>query len=153
MRAILIAAAALFGCTQHSPPVLAKVEDGNLVFDVQSIGKLGRDCITRVAVFVEDSGFLARPETGDDRQAVEHGDYWRVVRASEGQCIGRLPLRYGSRLKGSIIVKAKPLRAGTTYTVALAEGPTGYRMGRFRITPEKRVENVLEAPVRTPDAQ
>ncbi len=123
------------------------------MFDVQSTGKLGRDCVTRIAVFVEESGFLALPETGDDRDAVEAGDYWRVVGEGKDQCVGDLPLRYGSGVGGSAFVKPKPLRVGPAYTVALAEGPTGHRMGRFRLTPDKRVENLppREQPVQTTD--
>jgi hypothetical protein len=153
MRTTLIAITALFGCTQNPAPVLAKVEDGKLVFDVQSAGNRRRDCMTRIAIYAEDSGFLATPETGDDRQAVENGDYWRVVPASEDQCVGRLPVRYGSGLKGNMIVKAKPLRAGTAYTVALAEGPTGHRAGRFRITPDNRVENLPRELITEPNAR
>jgi hypothetical protein len=133
--------------------VLAKADRGNLVFDVQSIAKRKRDCLTRIAVFAEDSARLAMPEPGDDREAVEDGFYWRALSEREDQCIGSLPLRYGSRAKESAIVRPKPLRTGLIYVVALTEGSTGYRSGRFRITSDRRVENLPKELVMEPHAQ
>ena len=139
--ALTVVAIALMGCSRDPPPVLARAEGGNLVFDVQSTGG-SRDCITRIAVFVEDSGYSAMPETGDDREGVEAGDYWRVVGKGKDQCVGSSPIRYGSAVGGSTVVQPKPLRVGPAYRVAFAEGATGYRMGRFRITPSKQVETL-----------
>ena len=153
MRAALFIVVALVGCSQDPPPVLARAEGGNLVFDIPSNGKQERDCITRVAVFVEDSGYLAIPETGDDHLAVEAGDYWRAVGEGKDKCVGSLPVRYGRGIRGSTIVKPKPLRVGAAYTVAFAESSTGNRMGRFRILPDKRVENLSNAQGMMPDAR
>ena len=151
MRGVLIVAMALAGCSQDAPPVVARAKGGVLVFDVPPTGKSARDCITGVAVFAEDSGLLATPELGDDREAVEAGDYWRATSAAKGQCVGNLPIRYGSA--SSTTVKPKPLRVGAAYTVALAEGQSEYRSGRFRITADKRVENLSNASGETPDAR
>ena len=150
--AVLIIATVLAGCSHDPPPILAKAERGNLVFDVPSTGG-GRDCVIRIAVFVEDSGYLATPESGDDRDAVEAGDYWRAVGGAKDQCVGGLPIRYGSAPGGSTIVKPKPLRVGPAYTVSFSEGSVGHRMCRFRLTPNKRVENLppRKRPMETTD--
>ena len=150
--ALLILATFLAGCSHDAPPILARMEGGNLVFDVQSTDGRG-DCITRLAVFVEDSAYLASTEPGDDRERVKAGEFWRVVSEGKGECVGSLPIRYGSAIGGSTIVTPKPLRVGPTYRVAFAEGATAYRMGRFRLTPSKQVENLppLKLPVDTTD--
>ena len=154
MRAALfLIVTATAGCSQDPPPVLARAERGNLVFDVPSTGKPEGDCLTRIAVFVEDNADLAMPEPSDDREGVEDGLYWRAVGETEVQCIGSLPLRYDSTVKGSTIVRAKPLRAGTAYVVALREGSTRSLTGRFRIMPDKRVENLPKQQLIAPDAR
>ncbi len=80
-----------------------------------------------------------------DRHPVEQDVVWsRNTVVTE--CLNPFPILYGQPLRGAPFlppgVEAKPLRFGTIYTVETTGSGSGYGSGRFRIRPNRTVENL-----------
>lgn len=136
----------LSGCS-YSYGVQAKFSDGRLIFDANP--QWGADCVRRVEVSADDD---ERPEA--------MGTVWEQAISHEDRCQNTFPIIYGEPLKGkphvydsggvpqelrgrpASSVSPRPLHIGVLYTVDTTTGATGYGCGRFRILPNRRVENL-----------
>ena len=137
---------ALSGCS-YSYEVQARVLDGRLMFDANP--QWGADCVRRVEVRAE------RDEGSAGEEVV-----WEWSISHDDACENRFPIAYGERLRGrphvydsggvpnemvgtpARSVAAKKLRTGVIYTVSTTTGATGYGCGRFRIGPNRQVQNL-----------
>jgi hypothetical protein len=132
----------LSGCS-YAYDVQARVVDGRLMFDANP--QWGADCVNEIEVRAEDKD--------------EGATLWEQS-ASYAGCEKRFPLAYDELLKGSVFeyntsgalnerartlaiaVAPKPMRAGVVYRVLTTTGSTGYGCGRFRISPDRKVQNL-----------
>lgn len=133
---------ALSGCS-YSYDVQAGFSDGRLTFDANP--QWGADCLRRVEVTLEERGGETVWE-----QSISHDD----------GCENQFPISYGEPLRGRAhvyesggaavamigapapLIAAKRLRIGVIYTVSTTTGATGYGCGRFRIEPNRKVQNL-----------
>jgi hypothetical protein len=137
---MLAAAFGLHGCS-YIYDVEARVIGGRLAFVPLDDDF---DCVRSAHITTEED---VRPEPGltDTVGLIRHaGAFWWVDYPAS--CEVKFPLLYGqSSIGADESVRAKPLRVGIVYDVS-TYGDGGYGYGRFRITPELRVENL---PLRT----
>jgi hypothetical protein len=142
----LLATLPLSGCS-YAYDVLATVIDGRLAFIVDPQSPNAADCINHIEV-VTDEREVAPAATGDDPVRTGYGTYWYEVASYD--CENPFPVFYGSALRGGPPenwespdhVKPKPLKIGVVYEVSTTTGATGYGGGRFRIRPNRTVENL-----------
>jgi hypothetical protein len=137
----------LGGCS-YNYDLLAVVIHGRLAFIVDPQSKRGATCITSIHVQTNDVA-RARPAVADNKNLVANGFFWwRDYDVAD--CPNRFPILYGQPLVGKPFVyssgrsdgvEAKPLKVGVIYEVSTASG-SGYGGGRFRILPDRRVENL-----------
>lgn len=129
--------------------MLAVVIDGRLAFVVDPHSNHQPDCIRSVHVTADDA-VSAKPATDDDKELVANGVFWWQDFAVDA-CPNPFPIFYGQALKGrpfvfqdrpSSSVRAKPLKIGVIYEVDADSSGSGYGGGRFRIRPDRRVENL-----------
>ena len=118
------------------------VVGGQVTFDANPLW--GADCIRPVTV-TAFSGEV------DWRQSISHGD----------ACANTLPVVYGVPLEGERLIDpsnrtraevaggpspdpepAEPLQTDTIYLVHTTTGSTGYGCGRFRLSKDRKVENL-----------
>ena len=102
------------------------------------------DCAVSIHVSVDAAGRAARavPAPGDDRLLVVNGGAYWWTGSRRGDCAMDFPIRYGADGPGATIqVAAKILRIGVPYAVN-TWGEGAYGSGCFRITAERRVENL-----------
>jgi len=132
----------LCGCS-YSYDVQARVSDGRLVFEANP--QWGADCVRHVEVRSEENSAAV---------------VWEQTIAFDDGCENKFPIAYGVLLRGhphvydsggvpnmmvgtrAPSVAAKMLRAGVIFTVSTTTGATGYGCGRFRIGPDRQVENL-----------
>lgn len=102
------------------------------------------ECVGGAYVTTEED-VRAEPGPTDDIGLIRNGGaFWWV--SYPASCEVKFPLLYGqSSIGADESVRAKPLRVGIVYDVSTSGGG-GYGSGRFRITPDLRVENL---PLRT----
>jgi len=137
---MLAAAFSLHGCS-YIYDVEARVVGGRLAFV-----PLDDDfeCVRGAHITTDEA---VRPEPGptDNIGLIRNaGAFWWVNYPAS--CEVKFPLLYGqSGIGADELVRAKPLRVGVVYDVSTS-GDGGYGSGRFRITPDLRVENL---PLRT----
>ena len=133
---MLAAAFGLNGCA-YIYDVEARVIGGRLAF-VPSDDDF--ECVDSARVTTDED---VRPEPGpaDSSGLVRNaGAFWWVNYPVS--CEVSFPLLYGQRsIGGEEPVRARPLRVGVVYDVSTS-GDGGYGTGRFRITPDRRVENL-----------
>lgn len=133
---------ALSGCS-YSYDVKAKLSEGRLVFNANP--QWGADCVRQVEVASQEDGA---------------GTVWQQSIAHDDGCENTFPIVYGAALDGkphiygsggvpaelvgttAPSVPAKKLKAGVVYIVSTTTGATGYGCGRFRIGPNRHVENL-----------
>lgn len=133
---MLGAAFSLHGCS-YVYDVEARVVGGRLAF-VPSDDDF--ECVRSAHVTTDEA---VRPEPGPtDRSGLirNAGAFWWVNYPAS--CEVTFPLLYGqSGIGADESVRAKPLRVGVIYDISTS-GDGGYGSGRFRITPDRRVENL-----------
>ncbi|HUD89994.1 hypothetical protein [Sphingobium sp.] len=138
----------LIGCS-YVYELQAIVLDGRLAFIVSPSSQRSADCIRSIDVSAE-TNVRATPTFGDDRQLVKNGSFWQQATAIEA-CLNPFPVIYGTSLKGEPFsyngqqiraVRAKPLQVGVIYQVQTSGSGSGGGVGRFRILPNRRVENL-----------
>ncbi len=136
---MLGAAVGLNGCS-YIYDVEARVIGGRLAFV-----PLDDDfeCVTGASV-TTDEAVRPTPGASDNLGLIRNGGaFWQVD--FPVSCEVSFPLLYGTSSAGSDeSVRAKPLRIGVIYDVSTS-GEGGYGFGRFRITPDRRVENLPRA--------
>lgn len=135
---MLGAAVGLNGCS-YVYDVEARVIGGRLAFVPLDDDF---DCVNGAQITTDDE---VRPTPGatDDKGLIRNaGAFWWV---NYPVCEVTFPLLYGQSSVGADeSVRAKPLRVGVIYDVSTS-GDGGYGFGRFRITPDRRVENLPHA--------
>lgn len=141
-------ALALSGCS-YVYDLLAVVIDGRLAFVVDPHSRRHPECIQSIHVLT-DEPVRARPTLSDDKRLVANGVFWWKDTAIDA-CPNPFPVFYGVQLKGKPFVyqggstgsvDAKPLRIGVVYEVDAVSSGSGIGGGRFRILPNRRVENL-----------
>lgn len=124
------------------------------VYDIRAVAIGGRlafvpadgdyDCAVSIDVGVEAAGRAPRavPAPGDDRLLVVNGGVYWSTRDRRGDCSIDFPIRYGADGPAATSrVAAKILRVGVPYSVS-TWGGGAYGSGCFRITAERRIENL-----------
>lgn len=122
------------GCS-YTYEVEARVIDGRLAF-LSPAG--GDQCMSSVSVTTEQKiPPIASTGPGPISNASE---LWSVNYPMS--CGITFPILYGGSSAGAKeLVRARPLRIGIVYEIS-TRGDGGYGSGRFRITPQRRVENL-----------
>ena len=123
-------------------------------YDVRAVAIGGRlafvpadedyDCAVSIDVSVNPRGDAPRaePAPGDDRLLVLNGGAYWSTRDRRGDCAMDFPIRYGAYGPAATTpVAAKILRAGVPYAVN-SWGRGAYGSGCFRITADRRIENL-----------
>ena len=147
-------AALLLGSCSYVYDLRAVAIDGRLAFIVDPNSRRQPDCVDMIDVSVDKGGPLARPAKGDDERLVRNGGvyWWKSFETSS--CPMKFPIRYGQQVKGVPFVygnegpsnvEAKPLRLGVVYEV-MTSGGSGSGGAWFRITQDRRIENLREDP-------
>ncbi len=130
--------------------MLAVVIGGNLAFVVDPQSEKQPRCIRTIHVET-DQAVRAKAAPNDDAQLVKNGVFWWKDFAVEASCPNSFPIFYGQSLKGQPFVydgmiqrpvEAKPLVIGVVYEVSATSSGSGYGGGRFRILPNRRIENL-----------
>jgi hypothetical protein len=153
LSAIGLAAFSLGSCS-YGYDILAVVIDGRLAFIVDPASEGKPDCIGSIHVSVDKGGPIAEPVAGDDEGLVRNGGVYWWKSFEIGSCENPFPIFYGQHLKGKPFiyddgpstVEAKPLRIGVLYHVDSSSKGGYYASGWFRITEDRRVENLNEDP-------
>jgi len=145
---MLLSTILLSGCS-YTYDILAVAINGHLAFIVDPKSRKQPDCIYSIHVDT-DQAARAKPIAGDDAQLVSRGVFWWKDYAVDA-CANPFPIFYGQKLRGQTFVyggksekpvEAKPLIIGVVYEVAAASSGSGYGGGRFRILPDRRIENL-----------
>ena len=138
----------LSGCS-YTYDILAVAINGHLAFIVDPKSRKQPDCIYSIHVET-DQAARAKPSANDDAQLVSRGAFWWQDYAVDA-CSNTFPIFYGQKLQGQAFaydgkpekpVEAKPLVIGVVYEVTAASSGSGYGGGRFRILPDRRIENL-----------
>ncbi|MDI1295760.1 MAG: hypothetical protein PSY12_07720 [bacterium] len=138
----------LTGCS-YVYDLKAIVIGGRLAFIVSPSSLRGADCIRGIDVSA-DAEVRATPAVGDDQKLVKNGSFWTQTTVVEA-CLNPFPIIYGTSLRGEPfvhngqpigVVRAKPLQVGVVYQVQTSSSGSGYGGGRFRILPNRHVENL-----------
>lgn len=135
--AAIALATALQGCS-YGYDVIATVVDGRLAF-VSANDDF--TCIANIFVTAED-GTRAAAAPQDEVGLVANGGAFWWTDAPVIDCTMNFPVFYGSfpgELRHDVL--PKPLKVGAVYAVS-TEGEGANGNGCFRITPERRVENL-----------
>jgi hypothetical protein len=130
----------LAGCS-YAYEIRAVAIGGRLAF-VPADGDYG--CAVSIDVGVEAGGRAPRavPAPGDDRLLVVNGGVHWSTRDRRGDCSMDFPIRYGADGRAATAqVAAKILRVDVPYSVN-TWGEGAYGSGCFRITAERRIENL-----------
>jgi len=144
----LLSTILLSGCS-YTYDILAVAINGHLAFVVDPKSRKHSDCIYSIHVQT-DQAARAKPTAGDDAQLVSRGVFWWKDYAVD-DCSNPFPIFYGQKLQGQAFVydgkmekpvEAKPLVIGVVYEVTAASSGSGYGGGRFRILPNRRIENL-----------
>lgn len=144
----LLTFVALSGCS-YPYDVRAVILHGKLAFIVDPNSKIKPDCIRSVHVQTDESA-RAKPAYGDNSALVANGIYWWKDFALDA-CPNRFPIFYGQPLIGqpfinqdgsTTAVEPKPLVPGVIYEIGTTSRGSGYGSGRFRIRPDRTVENL-----------
>jgi hypothetical protein len=145
---VLLSTILLGGCS-YTYDMLAVAINGHLAFVVDPKSRKQPDCIYSIHVETDRAG-RAKPTAGDDAQLVSRGVFWWKDYAVDA-CPNPFPILYGQKLRGQPFVydgklensvEAKPLIVGVVYEVTAASNGSGYGGGRFRILPDRRIENL-----------
>ena len=152
MRSIMVILVPLLlsGCS-YIYDLRAIVINGRLAFVVDPKSKQQADCIRSIHVQTADAEVArAKPGPDDAKGLVANGVFWWKDYAVDA-CPNKFPILYGQPLAGRAFVysdgdtkgvEAKPLRIGVIYQVDTSSGGSGYGGGRFRIRPNRTVENL-----------
>jgi hypothetical protein len=142
--------------------VLAVVRDGRLAFIVDPASNDQETCVEGIHVTADESTRArAKPAPGDDAKLVANGVFW--WKDLERRCRDHFPVFYGQPLNGrpfvytshvprvhpgerSSVVEAKPLHVGVVYEVYTSSGMLRDGFGWFRITNDRRIQNLNSDP-------
>jgi hypothetical protein len=154
LLAIFLGAFMLGSCS-YGYDILAVVIDGRLAFIVDPTSEGKPECIGDIDVSVDKGGPIAQPAAGDDVGLVRNGGVYWWKSFEIGSCENPFPIFYGQQLKGASFiyddgkrssVEAKPLRIGVLYHVNTSSSGGYYASRWFRITKDRRVENLQDDP-------
>jgi len=133
-----LGAAFALGSCSYVYTVEARVIGGRLAFV-----SLDDDfeCVNNAQVTTQEAARPAPAPTDNVGLISNGGAFWWV--SYPASCEVEFPLLYGqSGIGADESVKAKPLRVGVVYDISIRGDNVGYGYGRFRITPDRRVENL-----------
>lgn len=122
---------------QLAPLIALALGSCSYTYDVRAVMIDGR------LAFVADRSWLGQPDCFRSIEVRSRAEpsraLWRQA-APASSCPFDFPVFYGDRLIADVLVE--PLRAGTIYEVASMSRGSGYGRGRFRLTGDRRVENL-----------
>ena len=139
LRALLIASAAMLcGSCSYYTDIAVGVLNGRLAF-----ASLDGDfeCVANINVSTDEE---ARPVAGpgDSEGLVKNGGAYWWTHSPVTECTTKFPVIYSRLVSTSRPhVTAKPLQIGVVYDVH-TQGHGAYGTGRFRIRPDRRIENL-----------